>query len=292
MKLSDAMRPHGKVFNDLFVNMVNAGENSGALDQVLKRLADFSEGQARLKSKVTGAMMYPLIMTVVGTLLIIVLMIGVIPKITSIFADQGMTLPLITRMVMAVSNALSSPWFLAGFAVFGSLAAYGIRRWLRTSGGKLFLHRRFLKWPLFGRLTRMVAVSRFSRTLSTLLSSGVPLLTAMDIVKNIVSNVVIRRVIEETAVSVKEGASVSDTLKKSGEFPPIVIHMIAIGEKTGELEQMLTRVADNYDMQVENTISTLTTLLEPIMILAMPAVVSFIVMAVLLPILQMGEMVG
>lgn len=292
MKLSDAMRAHPKVFSDLFVNMVNAGENSGALDQVLKRLADFSENQARLRSKIQGAMMYPLIMTVVGTGLIIVLMIGVIPKITSIFADQEMELPLMTRMVMGVSNALSSPWFLSLFLIFGALSFYGIRRWAQTPNGKLFFHQRFLKLPLFGKLTRMIAVSRFSRTLSTLLSSGVPLLVAMDIVKNIVSNVVIRRVIAETAVSVKEGASVSDTLKKSGEFPPIVIHMIAIGEKTGEMEQMLARIADNYDTQVETTISTLTTLLEPIMILSMAGVVSFIVLAVLLPILQMGEMVG
>lgn len=290
VKLSDALGSHPDIFNQLFCNMINAGETGGALDLVLVRLADFTENQSKLQSKVKSAMMYPLIMTVVGLGLVVLLMVGVIPKITSIFADQEMALPLPTRIVMVISNALSNGWFLLGLTFFIGAVVYYIRRWLKTPKGKLFFDKKMLKMPVFGTLTRQVAISRFSRTLSTLLSSGVPLLSALGIVKNIVSNVVIQNVIEETANSVKEGASIADPLKKSGEFPPLVTHMIAIGEKTGGLEKMLERVADTYDTQVDNTVSAMTTLLEPVMILVMAGIVSFIVMSVLLPILQMGEM--
>lgn len=291
-KLSDSMRPHPKVFSDIYVNMVNAGENSGTLDLVLNRLADFTEGQAKLKSKVTGAMVYPLIMSVVGFVLIIGLMVGVVPKITAIFEGVQATLPLPTRMLVAVSHGLTKGWVLLGMALFIGLVVYGIRRWHKTEKGRLFFDRRALKLPLFGKLFRMVAISRFARTLGTLLNSGVPLLVAMGIVRNIVTNSVIRKVIEETAKSVQEGASVADPLRRSQEFPPLVTHMIAIGEKTGELEKMLERVADTYDNQVDTIVSTLTTLLEPLMILMMAGVVGFIILSVMLPILQMNELVG
>jgi len=289
-KLSDAMRPHAKVFSDIYVNMVNAGENSGTLDLVLNRLADFNEGQAKLKSKVMGAMMYPLIMSVVGVALVLGLMVGLIPKITGIFEDNKAALPIPTKILMAISQALLNGWIDLTIVSLIGLSIYFIRRSYKTEKGKLFFHQRALKLPLFGKLVRMVAIARFSRTLGTLLSSGVPLLVALGIVRNIVTNVVMRRIIEETAKNVQEGGSVGDSLKKSGEFPPMVTHMIAIGEKTGELEKMLERVADTYDVQVDNTVSTLTTLLEPIMILVMAAVVAFIVMSVLLPILQMNQL--
>lgn len=292
MKLSDAMRAHPKIFSDLYINMINAGENSGALDVVLSRLADFVEGQAKLRSKIIGAMIYPIIMSVVGVALIIMLIVMVIPKITSIFDDVQATLPLPTRVLIVVSDALTTGWVIVMMLVVIPLTLYGIKRWLATPKGKEFFDRRMLKLPIVGKLTRMIAVSRFSRTLATLLSSGVPLLHALDIVRNIVTNTVIRRVIEETRTNVQEGASVSEPLKKSGEFPPLVTHMIAIGEKTGDLEKMLERIADTYDTQVDNTVSTLTTLLEPIMILVMAGVVSFIVMSVLLPILQLNQLGG
>ena len=292
MKLSDAMRGFPKIFSDLYINMINAGENSGALDVVLVRLADFLEGQAKLRSKIIGAMIYPIIMSVVGTVLIVMLVIFVIPKITSIFEDVAATLPLPTRVLIALSEALTTGWVVVLLLLAIPLAIFGIRKWLKTPKGKAFLDRKMLKMPVYGKLTRMISISRFSRTLSTLLSSGVPLLGALDIVKNIISNTVIRGVIEETRISVQEGSSVSDVLKKSGEFPPIVTHMITIGEKTGGLEKMLERVADAYDTQVDNTVSTLTTLLEPIMILVMAGVVSFIVMSILLPILQLNQLGG
>ena len=292
MKLSDAMRAHPKVFTDLFINMINAGENSGALDVVLVRLADFTESQARLQSKVIGAMIYPAIMSVVGVALMIMLVVFVVPKITQIFDDVKATLPLPTRILMWVSNALTTGWVVLLILAMIPLIIYGIRRWLNTPKGRESYDKMMLKVPLFGKLNRMIAISRFSRTLSTLLSSGVPLLTALDIVSHVVSNSIIRRVILETRTSVQEGGAVSDMLKKSGQFPPIVTHMIAIGEKTGGLEKMLERVAEAYDTQVDNTVSTLTTLLEPIMILVMAGVVSFIVMSILLPILQLNQLGG
>lgn len=291
-KLSDAMRAHPKVFSDLFVNMINAGENSGALDQVLNRLATFTENQTRLQSKVKGAMMYPIIVSVVGLGLVVMLMVFVIPKLLSIFEDQEIALPLPTRALIAVSHAMSSPWFFVILFVVVPLLIYGGRRWLATEKGRLFWDRRMLKLPLFGKLTRLVAISRFARTLSTLLNSGVPLLSAMGIVRNIVSNVVIRRVIEDTATSVQEGASVAEPLRKSGEFPTIVTQMIAIGEKTGELEKMLECVANTYDEEVENTVSGLTTAMEPLMIVAMAGVIFFIVLAVFMPMMKMSEIGG
>ena len=287
-RMSDSLKQHPKIFSDLYVNMVGAGEASGALDVVLMRLADFTEGQAQLKSKIIGAMIYPAIMTVVGFALMAMLLIYVVPKVTSIFADVNAALPLPTRILMSVSNSLKDYWYV--FLLMIPVLFYAVRKFLKTPGGRAWWDRRSLKLPLFGKLQLMVIVSRFTRTLATLLSSGVPLMAAMDIVRNIVTNTELRRIIEETRDSVREGQSMAEPLKRSGQFPPIVTHMIAIGEKTGELEKMLERVADNYDTQVDTTVSALTTLLEPIMILVMAAIVSFIVMSILLPILQLNQM--
>jgi len=286
-KLSDALKMFPKVFGDLYVNMINAGENSGALDVVLLRLADFTEGQSKLKSKVVGAMIYPAIMSIVGVALMIMLLVIVVPKVTKIFEDTGATLPLPTRILMGVSGALSDYWYL--FIIFIPLAIYSAKRFLKTPKGRNWWDRKMLTAPLFGKLNRMVIVSRFTRTLATLLASGVPLLTAMDIVKNIVTNLRLREVVEKTRDSVREGQSVAEPLKRSGEFPPLVTHMIAIGEKTGDLEKMLERIADTYDSEVDNTLATLTTLLEPIMIIVMAGVVSFIVMSILLPIMKLNQ---
>ncbi len=287
-KLSDALRGNPKIFGDLYVNMIDAGENSGALDVVLLRLADFTEGQARLRSRVIGAMIYPAIMSIVGVGLMVMLLVYVVPKVTKIFEDVNATLPLPTRLLMAVSTFLSEKWYV--LLIIVPLIIYGIKRFLRTLKGRAWWDRKLLTLPLFGPLNRMIIIGRFSRTLSTLISSGVPLLTAMDIVRNIISNTRLRAVVEKTRDNVREGASVAEPLKRSGEFPPLVTHMIAIGEKTGELERMLERIADTYDGQVDNQLSTLTTLLEPLMILVMAGVVSFIVMSILLPIMQLNQL--
>ncbi|MBN1282435.1 MAG: type II secretion system inner membrane protein GspF [Proteobacteria bacterium] len=287
-KLSDAMKAHPKVFGDMYTNMINAGESSGALDIVCVRLSDFMESQGKLRSKVIGAMIYPAIMSVVGLGLMVMLLTYVVPKVTKIFEDVNATLPLPTRILMGASNALSSYWYL--FALVIPVAIYAARRYLRTPKGREWWDRKLLTLPLVGRINRLVIVARFSRTLATLLASGVPLLGALDIVKNIITNTRLRSVIEQTRENVREGASIADPLKRSGEFPPLVTHMIAIGEKTGDLERMLERVADAYDADVDNTLSTLTTLLEPIMILVMAGVVSFIVLSILLPIMQLNQL--
>ena len=287
-KLSDALKGYPKVFSELYVNMINAGENSGALDIVLLRLADFTEGQTRLRSRVIGAMIYPVIMSIVGVALMVMLLVYVIPKVTMIFEDVNATLPVPTRILMSISNLLSQRWYV--LLVLIPVVFYGIRRLLRTPKGRAWWDRKVLTLPLFGSLNRMIVIARFSRTLSTLLASGVPLLTSFDIVRNIVTNTTLRAVVEQTRDNVREGASIADPLRRSGQFPPLVTHMIAIGERTGELERMLERVADAYDAQVDNRLSTLTTLLEPIMILVMAGVVSFIVISILLPILQLNQL--
>lgn len=286
-KLSDAIRGHPKVFSDVFINMVNAGEQSGTLDTVLSRLADFTEGQARLRSKVAGAMVYPIIMAVVGISLVVFLLTQVVPEVAGMIKEMGKELPLPTTILMNVGNALINYWYL--FLICLPLSFYGVKKILKTPNGKKWWDEKALKLPLFGRLTRMVIIARFARTLATLISSGVPLLTAIDIVKNIITNSKIKAVIEQTRDNVREGQSVAETLKRSGEFPPLVTHMIAVGEKTGELETMLERVADAYDTEVTNAVTTMTTILEPMMILVMAGVVGFIVVSIMLPMLELSN---
>jgi len=287
-KLSDALKGYPKVFGNLYVNMIDAGENSGALDVVLIRLADFTESQAKLRSKVISAMIYPAIMSIVGMALMVMLLTYVVPKVTKIFEDVNATLPLPTRILMGVSDFLVNRWYLFIFLIIA--AVYGTKKFLKTPNGRAWWDKKLLTFPIMGKLNRMIIIGRFTRTLATLLSSGVPLLTAMDIVRNIVTNTRMKGVIEETRDNVREGASIADPLKKSGEFPALVTHMISVGEKTGELERMLERVADTYETQVDDGLSTLTTLLEPIMILVMAGVVSFIVMSILLPIMQLNQL--
>jgi general secretion pathway protein F len=287
--LADALAQHPKVFTSLYCNMIRAGESSGALDIVLVRLADFTESQARLRQKVLGTMTYPIIMVAIGMLIIAVLFTAVIPKVTKIFLEMQVTLPWTTRALIAVSTFSRDYWYLLlGAAV---LAVLGFSRWLKTAGGRHAWDHFVLRAPIFGPLVRMLSVSRFTRTLGTLLRSGVPLLTAMDIVKNIVNNVVLAKVVDAARDAVREGESIAAPLKRSGEFPPLVYHMIAIGERSGQLEEMLENVSDAYDSGVETRINALTSLLEPVMIVMMGAVVAFIVFSILMPILQMNTFV-
>ncbi len=286
-RLADAMRSYPDIFGDLYINMVYAGEVSGALDTVLKRLAEFTESQARLNSKVKGALTYPVVMGLVGIALMGFLLIFVVPKIVKIFEDTKATLPLPTKVLITVSNFVAGYWYVV--ILLGVGAYFGIRKFRSTPKGRRFFDNMSLKLPVFGEITRMVAIGRFCRTLSTLTSSGVQLMQALDIVRGIVNNVVLVEVIEDTRNSVKEGESIAEPLKRSGQFPPLVTHMISIGEKTGALEAMLERVADNYEEQVDTKVSTLTTLLEPLMIVVMGGVVSVIVLSILLPILKMNQ---
>lgn len=287
--LAAAVGQHKKVFDEVYGNMVRAGEASGTLDQVLLRLAEFTEAQVKLKQKIVGAMMYPVLMVGAGGLILIGLFVYVIPQITQIFEDTGQELPVLTRFILGISYLLRDYWWAMG--LLAGLVGWGFRRWKRSEKGAVRWDDRKLKFPVFGPLMLMIAISRFTKTLATLLRSGVPLLTALDITKNVLNNRVLNTVVEDARIAVKEGANLADPLKKSGRFPPIVTHMIAIGERSGELEEMLAVVADAYETQVETRIGTLTSLLEPLMILGMGVTIGIIVFAVLLPILQLNEFV-
>jgi general secretion pathway protein F len=287
--LADALKEHPKVFSDLYVNMIRAGESSGALDVVLVRLADFTEGQAMLRNKIIGAMLYPAIMVVVAVAIVGILFVVVIPKVTKIFEDMNVTLPWTTRILIALSSFARDYWYLV--LVLLPALAFGVRRWVRTPRGRAWWDRTQLSAPVFGELVRMLSISRFAKTLSTLLASGVPLLTAMDIVKNIVTNSVLSSVIDNARDAIREGESIAAPLKRSGQFPPLVYHMIAIGEKSGQLEEMLQNVARSYESQVEMRVAALTSLLEPLMIVLMGGGVAFIVFSILMPIMQLNTFV-
>ena len=286
--LAKAMGSYPKVFSDLYVSMVAAGEQSGALDVVLLRLTEYTEAQVRLRSQLMGAMMYPVLMGGVSFLIVVGLFVGVIPRIRRIFDSFGAGLPLITRVLLGISDFTQSYWWL--LIMMGIGAIYGARRWVRTPKGRATWHRWKITVPIFGRINRLVAVSRFCRTMSTLLDSGVPILTAVGIVKTVVGNDVLAEAIEKAGDNIREGESIATPLKASGQFPPIVTHMIGIGEKTGELEAMLKKVADAYDNQVDNLLKGLTSLLEPILILTMGGVVTVVALAILLPMLNLSSL--
>jgi general secretion pathway protein F len=288
--LADALAAHPRIFTTLYVNMIRAGESSGALDVVLYRLAEFTESQARLRSKVLGTMAYPAAMVVIGSVIMGVLFTVVIPKVLRIFQDTKAVLPWNTRLLVALSGFVAAWWW--ALLVLGALGIWSLVRWRRSPAGRARWDRLVLRAPVFGPLIRQIAIGRFARTLSTLLKSGVPLLTAMDIVKNIVGNSRLADVIEQARDAIREGESIAAPLKRSGEFPPLVHHMVAVGERSGELEEMLKNVADAYEDQVETTIGALTSLLEPLMIVAMGGIVAFIVFSVLMPILQMNTLAG
>lgn len=285
--LANAMGQHPEVFGTLYISMIRAGEASGALDQVLVRLADFTEAQARLESKVLSAMMYPAIMTGVGGIIMVVLFVVVIPRITKIFTQVKAELPIQTKFLIFVADVIKGYWWL--LIILAGVGVWAFRRWKKSKAGRAVWDRFVLRAPLVGNIVRLVAVARFSRTLATLLRSGVPVLTAMDIVKDVLNNVRLADVVSDAREAIREGDSIADPLKRSKEFPPIVVHMIATGEKSGQLEQMLESVADNYDFQVDQKVERLTTLIEPIMILGMGAAVAFVVFSILVPILQLSQ---
>ena len=287
--LADALADHPKVFTNLYVNMIRAGESSGALDVVLGRLADFTESSAQLRNKLIGAMLYPAIMILVGIAIVGILFAVVIPKVTKIFEDMNVALPWTTRILIVVSSFARDYWYLILIAV--PLSIWLFRKYLKTPRGRAWFDRAQLKTPVFGELIRMLALARFAKTLATLLSSGVPLLTALDIVKNIVHNTVLSGVIESARDAIREGESIAAPLKRSGQFPPLVHHMIAVGEKSGQLEEMLQNVARSYDAQVDMRVAALTSLLEPAMIVVMGVGVAFIVFSILMPIMQFNTFV-
>ncbi len=286
---ADALMAHPTIFPDLYVNMVRAGESSGTLDAVLLRLTSFLEGQAKLRGKVSSALAYPILMMLIATVMISVLMTSVVPKVTSIFASMHKALPWYTQCLIWFSDFASNFWWLVLLLTFGGTAWF--RRWKRTVEGRLAWDRLTLRAPLFGPLVMMVAISRFTRTLATLLAAGVALLPAMAIVRNVLGNAALEKVVETAAGSIREGQSIAEPLKASGYFPPLVTHMIAIGERSGQLEEMLENVAEAYDTAVDARVQLLTSLLEPIIIVIMGGAVGFIAFSILMPLIQMSSFV-
>jgi general secretion pathway protein F len=287
--LANALREHPKIFSDLYVNMVRAGESSGNLDLVLERLTEFLESQVELKGKIMSALYYPIIMSVVGLGVMGFLFIYVIPKVTLIFEQQQQALPWMTRLLIGFTAFLTNPVNAVLMLFLFGIAIYVFLRWKQTKSGRYRWDIIKLRLPFAGATLRMIAVARFTRTLGTLLASGVPVLTAMEIVKNILQNARLIEVIDEVRTNVREGESIAAPMKRSGEFDPIVTHMIAIGERSGQLEPMLHNIADSYSQQIDNRLRAFTSLLEPAMILAMGLVVGFIVFAILVPIMRIGQ---
>jgi general secretion pathway protein F len=290
ISFAKALEGHPTIFPPLYVNMVRAGEASGTLEGVLERLTQFMESQAKLKGKVSAALAYPILMLIIGTVLISVLMIAVVPNVTTIFASMDQALPWYTQLLIAVSDFAGSYWWL--ILLVGTIGVWSFRRWKKTPVGRLRWDGFLLKVPVFGKLILMLSVARFARTLSTLLSAGVALLSAMDIVKAVLGNAVLEKVVADATGSIREGQSIADPLRRSGHFPPIVTHMIAIGEKSGQLEEMLSSVSDAYDAAVETRVQVLTSLLEPLMIVVMGGAVAFIAISILMPLIQMSSFAG
>ncbi len=286
---ADALKTAPKVFPEFYVNMVAAGESSGALDVVLQRLADYIENQVKLKYRVIATLIYPAIMTLLALFVVIALMTFVIPKVTQLFKDVNQTLPVFTRVLIFTSTMMSNYWYLFILATIGFV--YALRWYIKTAKGRVRYEGFLLRIPVFGRLIKLVIIARFARTLATLLKSGVPVVKAMDIVKTIVNNTIIGQAIEKAKISIIEGSSIAAPLRTSGVFPPMVTRMIAVGEQSGELENMLEKIAVTYEDNVTTAISALTALLEPVIILIMAGIVLFIILSVLLPIFQMNQMV-
>jgi general secretion pathway protein F len=287
--LAAALDQHRRVFSSLFINMVRAGEASGALPIVLLRLADFSEHQLDTRKRITSKMYYPLFMVAIGSLVLFALLTYVVPTVTTVFANMRQTLPWPTVVLIAVSGFLRSFWWLLGIGIVCMVLL--VQRYSRTARGT----QRFDSWkiraPVFGKLTLKLAMSRFTRTLGILLRSGIPVLDALDISSAVVNNTVLAHAITEAKEAIREGADIAGPLKASGYFPPLVSHMISIGEKSGQLEEMLLRVADSYDNEVHTTVEGLTSLVEPVIIVVMAVVVFAIMLAVLLPIFEINSVV-
>ncbi len=283
--VADALRKHPKAFSELYVNMVAAGEAGGILDTILMRLATFMEKNDALVRKVKGAMIYPAVISSVAAIAIIVLLIFVIPVFEKMFASVGMALPFPTRVVIGMSKFLTSFWYIVLAAIFAFV--FFVKKYYATSSGKLAIDKLMLKMPVLGDVLRKSAVSRFTRTLGTLIGSGVSILDGLEITAKTAGNRVISDAIMESRTSIAGGETISAPLQKSAVFPPMVISMIAVGEQTGGLDEMLSKIADFYDEEVDAAVSGLLSLMEPIMIVFLGVVVGGMVVAMYLPIFDM-----
>jgi general secretion pathway protein F len=288
--LHAALARHPGVFPDLYVSIVQVGEDSGTLDQAMHRLADFLEAQARIRARVQAALAYPVLMALVGIGVLAFLFAFVVPKITRMLEDMGQALPWPTQLLIELNNLLAGYWWLLLLVVAGAMLA--LARYRQSATGRLRLDRLPLKAPLFGQLLLLITTARLARTLAILLSNGVPLLKALGITRSLVGNRLLRQALEAAALRVQEGGSLAVALRESALFPPMLAQLVAAGEKSGQLEEMLYRVADSYEHQTDLSITGMLSLLEPLMILVMGCLVGFVVLAILLPIFEASQGFG
>ncbi|MGD0820603.1 MAG: type II secretion system inner membrane protein GspF [Desulfomonilia bacterium] len=289
LAFADALEQHKRVFPELYVNMVRSGEASGALDVVLLRLAEFMEGQHRLRAKIGAAMVYPAVLLLICVVVLLYLLTAVVPKVVGMFESMKQTLPLPTRILIAISSFLSWTWWMIIIGIVVAIVL--VTRWRKTDNGAYKFDKFRLNFPVYGSIYKKVSVARFARTLGTLLSSGVPIIESLRIVKTVVQNKIIEISIENSIAEVMDGSSLAAPLKKSGVFPPILVHMISVGEKSGSLEEMLIKAAESYESDVETTVAGLTSVIEPLMIVIMGTLVGFVVLSILLPMLEMSTIV-
>lgn len=287
--LAFALSRHPKIFSNVYINMVRAGEASGSLDLVLDRLADLGEHQEALKGRFKAALAYPVFMLFVGGLVLFFLVTFVVPEMTAVFKDMQQTLPLPTVVLIRVSDFLKSFWWLV--LVFLAAGFFAARQFVKTPKGRYVWDQVQLRFPILGPVVQRVILARFGRTLGSLLHSGVPLISAMQIVRNIVNNAIIADVLDGAVEEIQAGKSLASPLAQSKWFPSIVIQMIFVGEQSGELEAMLGKIAETYEREVESQTMAMTAMLEPIMILGMGLIVGFIVVAILLPLFEMNQMI-
>ncbi|MHB8708065.1 MAG: type II secretion system inner membrane protein GspF [Desulfuromonadales bacterium] len=288
--LHAALARYPRLFPPIYVNIVHVGEDSGTLDLALHRLADFLESQARIKSRIQAALAYPILMSVVGVGVLGFLFTFVVPKITRMLDDMGQALPWPTVILIQINRITTGYWWL--FLLLLAAALYFFDRYRRTAHGQQRIDRLLLDLPVIGRLQLLIATARFARTLATLLGNGVPLLKALEISRNLLGNSNLRQAIETAGRRVQEGGSLAAALRESALFPPMLTQVTAAGEKSGQLEEMLLRVADSYEHQTDLAITGMLSLLEPLMILVMGGVVGFVVLAILLPIFQASQGFG
>ena len=288
--LSDALSKHPKVFDKLYVNMVRAGEIGGVLESVLNKIAEFLEKRQALKSKVRSAMMYPIVVMVMASLIVAFILIKIIPRFTAIFTQMGAKLPAPTMMLVHASNILihHGIWVVVGIVLL--IVIY--KKINGTRNGKLLFDKIKMKFPAIGDLIVKIAISRFADTLATLINSGVPILQSLDIVRDTSGNEVISRAMEKVYTSVKDGETIHEPLREAKVFPPLVIHMVAVGEETGAIDHMLTKVAEAYEREVNDTVNALTSILEPLLIVFLGVIIGVIVVALYLPYFMLPKLIG
>ncbi len=285
LPLSDALAGHPEAFNQLYVNMVRAGETGGALDDVLGRLSGFLEKELTLRQKVKSAMVYPILIASAAFGIVSFIVFFVLPKFVDVFKDLGVPLPLPTRLLIWFTVASRQYWYV--FLLIFVVAVYGFRYYIGTPNGRYWFDGFKLRMPLFGAISRNVLMARFSRTLGTLIHSGVPILHALEVVSKATNNVVVIKALDAVRTSIREGETISVPLQASGIFPAMVVQMVAVGERTGALDTMLSKVADFYDTEVEYAVTALTSVLEPALIMVMGGIVGFIVISFYLPLFSL-----